>query len=373
MVLILAAIAMVLAIAFFQVIQGLFGALIMAILTILSACVAFEFYEPLASAFAAGGFPAYGNGIALGVIFLLTLLALRVGSDLLIRGNVVTGVWIDRIAGGVVGVLTGTVIVGMLLICLQMLPFGETVLTYRPFGPTLQRQQSVPLLHPDEFTLGLVEMLSGGSLKSDRDFAAANPNLLLDAFAARNTAEKHGRVDAPADALKAVQVYTGYPLTKAKLPSNPLLPEDNQGQIYVVRVKISKDAADSDDWWRLPATHFRLVTADGRSSYPVAYLMGQKVDEKGKSAEATWEAAFAPLDSSENKTQVANLIVERPVDKDHQDLVIDWVYRMPGGDNDAPRWLVFRQAENAALDAQTFLSSIPPQKDSLARKEEKKK
>ena len=49
MVLIIIAALLVAGIAFFQIIQGLFSALIMTILTILCAALAFTFYEPLAA------------------------------------------------------------------------------------------------------------------------------------------------------------------------------------------------------------------------------------------------------------------------------------------------------------------------------------
>ena len=47
MVLIILAALLILGIAFYQTVQGCFGAMIMAILTVLCAAVAFNYYEPL--------------------------------------------------------------------------------------------------------------------------------------------------------------------------------------------------------------------------------------------------------------------------------------------------------------------------------------
>ena len=126
MVLILLALALVIGIAFFQVIQGLFSALIMTILTILSAVVALGYYELLAEMIYEHQ-PAHADAAALIALFVIPLLTLRVVSDMFIRGNVVLGVWADRIGGGSLGLITGSVMVGILMIALQMLPFGPSV------------------------------------------------------------------------------------------------------------------------------------------------------------------------------------------------------------------------------------------------------
>ena len=143
MVIIILATVMVLGIAFYQVIQGLFSALIMTILTVLCAAVAMGYYEPLASAVLYTRQAETADAVALIALFVLPLLGLRMLVDRLIPGNVVFGRWADRIGGGVLGIFSGLIITGVLMVALQMLPFGASVLGYTPFDDALQRDQSL--------------------------------------------------------------------------------------------------------------------------------------------------------------------------------------------------------------------------------------
>jgi len=105
MVLIIAAAILVLAIAFFQVLQGIFSALIMAILAVLCAALSFAVY-PLVAELLYTTQPAHADALAIIATFILPLLALRILIDRFIPGNVVLGVWADRVAGGILGILT---------------------------------------------------------------------------------------------------------------------------------------------------------------------------------------------------------------------------------------------------------------------------
>jgi len=116
----LVATILILGMATFQVVQGLFSSLIMAILTLLSAITAFSLYEPLCEGFfydrMSSAYASYAPGVALLSIFLLVLVALRELADRFIRGNVSLGLWPDRIGGGVLGLLSGIIVTGMLTI-----------------------------------------------------------------------------------------------------------------------------------------------------------------------------------------------------------------------------------------------------------------
>ena len=203
MVLIVVALLLILGIAFFQVIQGLFSSLIMAILTILCAAAAFTYYEPLAQLLYTRQ-PAHADAVSLIALLVIPLLVLRFVFDRFLGGNVVFGMWTNRIGGGLLGLLTGMVLVGVLAVAVQLLPFGASVMTYKPFDGSLHRQSRLYPFCPDEFTLGLMKRLSAGSLKSRRQLGKTHDNLLLDAFAVRNTAGKFGRADATPDELKSV-------------------------------------------------------------------------------------------------------------------------------------------------------------------------
>ena len=339
---------LVLGIAFYQVVQGMFSALVMVILTVLSAAVAFNFYEPLAAGLLHARQPAYADGAALLGLFILTLLVLRIVSDRFLRGNVVAGVWADRVGGGVCGLITGMVLVGTLMIAAQMLPFGQSILGYRPFDDSLQRDQTLAPFYPDEFTIALVNSLSAGSLSSERKYGQVHDDLLLELFCSRNTGGRHGRVDAPAKAIKNVEAVTidpDWPHVK-KLPR---MAADTPTDILVVRVVVGALARDEEDnRWRLPATHFRLVAEDARSYYPLGYLtyVSQELAAERNLPDAGWKLIPAPMGAEH--PEVGKLIVTRRWTDKAKSLAVDWVYRLPP--KAEPAYLVFRRAAKVVID-----------------------
>jgi hypothetical protein len=337
MLLIVLAAALILAIALYQILQGVYTALIMAILTTLSAAVAFGHYERLAEAFLYDRMPAYADAAALAAIFVLVLLGLRLLADRFLGRNVVLGLWADRIVGGLLGLYVGMVTVGVLAVAVQMLPFGASVLGYRPFSDSLQRSRRLGPFYPDEFTLGLVDKLSAMGLSGSQRFTQLHDNLLLESFCARNTAERYGRVDVDRKARGDFQVFGAFEFTqeqwklaqKGKRLQNggeldPLIGEDWQERprIIILRVAVGPTARDEDNWYRLPATHFRLVTGAGQSHYPVGYLTRPRLDDPWR----LWAA-----DVKDEKGQIARLCREVSFDRKHlkEPLEVYWVYVLP--------------------------------------------
>src|SRR5512146_2419887 len=96
-------VVLILCIAFFQALQGLFSSVIMCMLTILSAALAFGTYEDLCYAYLINRMPEQGEAVALLAVFILSLLILRTLADNVIKGNMQFPVWVDRIAGGALG------------------------------------------------------------------------------------------------------------------------------------------------------------------------------------------------------------------------------------------------------------------------------
>ncbi len=291
MLIIIAAAVLVLAMAFFQAIQGMFSALIMAILTALCAAIAFGYYEPLAAALYETQ-PPYADAIALIALFVLPLLGLRFAADYGIRGNVLLGndltsVWIGRAIAGVLGLFSGMVLTGVFMIALQLLPVPRTILGYEPFDESLHRKDALAPFYPDEFTLGLVGVLSGGALGQERDFAEYNRGLLLDAYCRRNTADRNGRVGTVPGSIKvetATPIGRDTPAFKQAAAAHPIVADTagEGGTLYRLEVRVSASARDDGDVWRLPGTHFRLVSARHKSYYPLAAWVSGLLDEKGK-------------------------------------------------------------------------------------------
>lgn len=416
--LILCSFALVVGITFFQTTQGLFSAMIMAVLSILCAAIAFNFYEPLSAALA-GNMPGYSDGIALVVIFVAGLLTLRILFDKFVGGNVVLGVWIDRIGGAAVGLFTGLVCTGVLMVAVQLLPWHHDVLGgYRPFDDSLRRVRSLPPFYPDQFVIGMVSMFADGSLSADpqKRFADTHDDLLRTAAAARNTAYDtvgnplNGSVVAMPNQLKISGVFepaddANFTKMVEQVPQDAF--RNKLSRIVIVRVTLDENARAQDDDTniRLPATHFRLVTRDAKSVYPVAYLTQKQVEippataatQPDKPAAAPkpapgpataaattpppppkpapkkmrtdWQLHAAPVDGE--IPQVGKLVVVRPWTTEHKEgeaapskqISIDWVFRL--ANDDQPAFIEFRRIARAEPGA--IKKGMPPHTDALTR------
>ena len=188
--LILLVLALVLGIVVFQVAQGLFSATIMTILAVLCTLLAFNYYERLAE-YLYGCHPLYADAISLVALLVIPLITLRLVFDTFIRSNIQLGVWADRIGGGLLGLITAMTLVGVVTIAAQMLPFGETILTYSSHTDSLERDQHLWPFRPDEFTLAMVNTLSKAGIGGGRPFESVHDDLLLESFCSRNTAGIH--------------------------------------------------------------------------------------------------------------------------------------------------------------------------------------
>lgn len=370
MIVVILATLLVLGIAFYQVVQGLFSSLIMLILTVLCAAVAFGYYEVLAEAYLYSRQPATADAIALVALFVIPLLLLRLGFDKLISGNVAMHTWVDRIVGGALGLVTGTVMVGVLLVAMQLLPFGPSILGYTPYDETMERSQRVWPFYPDEFVVGLAKAVSGAALGGQRSFADVHDDLLLEAFCARNDAGKNSRTDASGGEVRVLGVYEPDDPDKLlwmdDVPANPRLGELERDRIVVVRVTVGMDAREDDrsgrsaGWWILPATHFRLACTGGeqtRSYYPLACLTWLETPLDGEPKDQHWKCVVPSTPTKGGKLQFASFTVDRPREgrwvkrgekrQDARELVVDWVYRIARGDQ--PRQIVFRRVATARV------------------------
>jgi len=322
---------LILGIAFLQMKQGLFSALIMAVFSVLSAALALATYKPLAEVTGLYGKvdPQLVDAGILAVVFLVALFALRTIADKLITEDIYFNVIIDRIGGAVSGLITGMTTIGMLLVVAQLLPLPAAILNYKPYADNLQRKQKLAPFYPDDFVLGI------GGLVTQGWAGMVENNVARDAFCSRNTAGLSTRADAGKDALARVEVYELKNKKFAKAPSNLAIP-NAMTKLLAVRVEVSQtDAIDEDSWWRLPATQFRLGCDDGRNYYPVGYLF-YSLAKRG------WLLADTPTEK---------LSVQRPLDEAPRKLglVVDWVYRVPI--KATPTTLTFRRTAQAKTNA----------------------
>ncbi len=395
MILIVIATILILCIAGFQVIQGLFTALVNAILTFLCAMLAFAYYEPLALTLRENGMVLLADGASLVLLAGVPLLVLRAVVDkFIVKDNLSFGPWADRIGGGALGLFTAIILVGMAAVGMQMMPFDASAMGYLPYDENLQRNQTLGPFQPDEAVLAMANAMSAGSLSAgeDKTLEDVHPNYTLELFCARNRAQRNGRIDAPTNALTVLGVYAPPPGAAwlEEVPEDELLTktQQNRSRTVVVRVTVNEQARSrEDDWFRLPGTHFCLVTKDGHRTYPVGYLTYEAMEKYRRDRDK--------IEIAERKIKIitnndvprlrketrqnedddlsgrggpgrTNLVVLRPWRSEGgpKELVIDWVYKLP--ERAEPSHVVFRRYSNATVEEVTE-NDLPSTKEMLQR------
>jgi hypothetical protein len=354
MLIILLATVLVLAMTAFFAGQGLFSSMIAAVLSVLCAAFALNAYPALASAVLYDRQGPLANAAALIALFILPLIGSRLLADALVKQNVQFGLWADRIGGTAFGLVASMTMVGMVLVIMQMLPFGESVLGYTPYDNTLRRDQRVWPFCPDDFAAAIGSLGSVGAFGGEGSFNAMHADLLREAAAARNTAGANGTTFARSNTMlmRSAHQLTPEDFRKAfkgnekalkdiDSLNDPLLANPPASQVLLIGMHIDPEAGDSDDWTRLAGTQFRLVarrdeggkTKGPIDHYPVGYMMAA-----GTALGETPAWKFTPAPMTNGVAQVAKLLaaVER-----NKMPVIYWVYQL--GQDEKPDYVVFRQ------------------------------
>ena len=362
-------IILILGIAYLQMKQGLFSSLVMAICTVLSAGLAMTLFAWMADA---TGFrqaqPSLADAVCIALLFVIPLFCLRILADKFIPDDIYFHSYTDKIGGAIIGIFTGVITAGILLVVVQMLPFGRSILGYDPYGDDLCRQQKLSPFRPDDVVVAIGRGLSAGSMSSSTALGNIHDDLLRDASCARNTAGLNGRTDATPDDMKLLGVYDISP-KQAQILQISELSGVQATRVLLVRVAINVAATgDEDDWWRLPGTHFRLYGTEadeenqttGRNFYPIGYLVFDPF-AAAKAEPSELPPCLWQLETSRNNSVLTpmNLVVQRPKDaaaynqrgkisQEKLNLVVDWVYRIPT--NTTPKSITFRRAATCNIE-----------------------
>ncbi|MBN1942744.1 MAG: CvpA family protein [Phycisphaerae bacterium] len=369
MILHVVAILLILGLAYLLMMQGLFSSLIMAVCSIFSLAVATALFSWFAATTELYKLqPTIAEAVSFSLLFAGPLIGLRFLADKFIRSDIYFDVIVDRAGGAIFGLFSGTVMVGALLVVIQLAPFGRVVWgDFSPFTDALRRDKRVAPFFPDDFVVGFGKCISAGSMSAGETWADQHDNLLLEAFCARNTAGRNGRTDVTPGAIQSVTAYDASNWAKAMentdtpIPTNPVLDAHESTKVVVIRTAVNVSAADdpTPHWWRLPATHFRLLCREMQgnkkvyvSYYPVGYVY-YDLDTKAV------RAVLGPEDADGN-IEPAKLILERPADagvygeekygtgkipQDKINLVMDWIYVLPR--SATPETLFFRRVDIA--------------------------
>jgi len=199
----------VLGITFMHSMFGLFSGIINVFCSITALAVAFGFAEPLNDWVTSTIqlHSAYTEPFALILLFVVTLVVLRLLTDTLLRGNVRVPMYLDWGGGAVCGFINAQIIVGVMATGFMMLPFGGRVMMYSAeeraeddeLDPLTQRvkfESNSLWLHSDAFAIGLFNLLSNGSLRGSEQLENVYPDYAQWAFWSGNTVQ-HSSLTAP--------------------------------------------------------------------------------------------------------------------------------------------------------------------------------
>jgi hypothetical protein len=209
MVLNIIALVLVLGITFYHSLFGLFSGLINVFCSIVAVVIAFGFLGPVNELLTAQGLhPGYTEASALVGLFVVSLAVLRYLADTLLRGNVRLPMYVDWVGGGLCGLINAQLTVGVLVLGLLLLPFGGRLMMYSRYVRDADNQRDDRGLvefrraniwvRSDDFTIGLVKLLSAGSLQGgnvateaapDRSFASVYPDYPQWVFWTGNTVQ----------------------------------------------------------------------------------------------------------------------------------------------------------------------------------------
>jgi uncharacterized membrane protein required for colicin V production len=291
----------ILALAFFQAMQGVFSALIMTVLTLCCAALAVGTHEYVAIHYLSKWKPDYAYALSIALTFGVPLLVLRVLFDQTFRRSPLVPSMVDRIGGGLCGLLTALIIGGMTALALQLLPMDYSVLTYSRIKVVNQRKPDAnnvlpePLEHdrpeeelwltPDRFAVAAGAALSNGLFSAERSISPGNPDIIQTYGRVNSTSSESSRF-APPGSVRVVKVDAALPYVYHTEPDNtgsgeykyepvPLPP----GQRYVA-VRLALDAKAKNTRFQ-PAKHsfsLRQIRLVGRESgdsdwvqyYPIA-------------------------------------------------------------------------------------------------------
>ncbi len=291
----------ILAITLFQAMQGLFSALIMVVLTLCCAALAVGTHEYVAIHYLSKWKPDYAYALSIALTFGLPLLILRVVFDQTFRRSPLLPSIVDRIGGGLCGLLTALIMGGMTALALQLLPMDYTILTFSRIKVVNQRRPDAnnvlpePLEHdrpeqelwltPDRFALAAGTALGNGLFSTERSISPGNPDMLQAIGRVNSTSSEVSRY-APPGSVKILDIDPALPYVYHTEPDItgtgdfkyepvPLPP----GQRYVA-IRIGLDAKAKNTRFK-PAKHnfaLRQIRLVGRESgggewtqyYPIA-------------------------------------------------------------------------------------------------------
>lgn len=281
------------AVAVIQSGHGFFGALIMAVLTVCCAAGAFGAHEWVANQIVSYWKPDFAHAIALGGTFGIPLLILRIVFDKVIRRDCVVPAMVARVGGGLCGMITAFTMTGTAAVCVQMLPFGESIFGFSRFDitergtqgaspPSLDDGEHGLWLSPDRFAAAVATVLADGVMSGDVSFGDTYPDFVQTLGWVGTVPKQISRFSNPRgiSIVGTEEVQFVYRVTPGNEQENrpdayEAMPPDVGERFRMVRVQLKNEARDTRKSHLFMLRQFRLVgrlSSDGptRQYYPVA-------------------------------------------------------------------------------------------------------
>jgi len=266
-------VVLILAVAYVQASQGWYSAMIMAILTVTCAALAFGAYDYVAVNYLAPYWkPSYAHGIAIAALFGIPLIVLRLIFDRTIRRTTLLPLMIDRAGGGICGFITAMTMVGVLAYAMQLLPFDKgAILGYsrvdvadpqadKPAGMTANDLW----LSPDRFAAGMGTMLTAGVYGGGSSLYQDHPNLVQEA-GWTNSVPAGVSLFAQPGSISVVgtdtlpELFSIKPGEKNAPPSYEAIPVPDGKEFRLVKVKLGDKARDEKKSHVFTLRQFRLA------------------------------------------------------------------------------------------------------------------
>lgn len=287
--------AMVLIVTYLVAMQGMFSAVIMVVLTICCAVGSIGCHEWVAVNWLAPMWRAdYANALALAACFGVPLIALRLAADKLVRRSAMMPSLVEKIGGGICGLVAGLTTVGLLAHAIQMLPFKGSILGYSRV-PTITKDvaadggtpptkeellaQNNLWLQEDRFAVGLASLVSSGIFSNDNPLHEVYPDKVAAVGWLHAVPSEVSRYATP-DALRVVGAQTVPFVYNYKRPgprggtAAEYEGQRPQGdtQFQMVRVHLGRGARSERKSFEFSLRQFRLVGQNPGESVSVQYF-----------------------------------------------------------------------------------------------------
>jgi hypothetical protein len=303
-------------VAYFHYAQGFFSATLSAFCAVVAAAIAVGYHEVMVFGLLGGAAADYAHALSLAAIFAGVYIVLRVLFDKAVPGNLRLPVMIDRVGGGVMGIIAGIFTAGIVALAAQMLPFGpkpggfaryevedrpELSINNKQAGramrnvdvneqlteDTLNPEKRSKLLIPaDDMMLAAVDAMSVGSMAGDQPLSQVHPDYPTELFGQRIGIQVGAKQTAYNQPGKNQQVTIPDPgifridgdLSKSavdgelgQLHQRPIVYKPAALQL-VVKLVFDKDASDrGTNNVRVSCGSIRLV-ADGTNYWPIGTM-----------------------------------------------------------------------------------------------------